>query len=119
VPAQNVAVVGVAYEPVTASLQLLVHLVEHKDEEDNPIALCEHGIEVSANTVRRLLREMQFSLRTNRKNIESGAKRKRGDRVKRNRQFWVIATQRRRFETADLPVISAKKLLMRANREQL
>jgi hypothetical protein len=49
---------------------------------------------------------MGFSLRTNRKNIESGVRRKRGDRVKRNRQFGVIASQRRRCETADLPIIS-------------
>ena len=49
---------------------------------------------------------MDFSLKTNRKNIESGFKRKRGDRARRNRQFMVIAAKRRRFETADLPIIS-------------
>jgi len=65
-----------------------------------------HGIEVSANTVGRLLHAMDFSLKTNRKNIESGFKRKRGDRARRNRQFMVIAAQRRKFETADLPIIS-------------
>jgi hypothetical protein len=64
------------------------------------------GIQVSANTVRRLLRQMQLSLRTNRKNIESGIKRKHGDRDRRNRQFIVINAKRRRFETADLPIIS-------------
>ena len=32
------------------------------------------GIEVSPNTVARLLSEMGFSLKTNRKNIESGVK---------------------------------------------
>jgi hypothetical protein len=68
--------------------------------------LCQHGIEVSANTVGRLLHAMDFSLKTNRKNIESGFKRKRGDRARRNRQFMVIAAQRRKFETADLPIIS-------------
>jgi hypothetical protein len=64
------------------------------------------GIEVSANTVGRLLHAMDFSLKTNRKNIESGFKRKRGDRARRNRQFMLIAAKRRRFETADLPIIS-------------
>ena len=49
---------------------------------------------------------MDFSLKTNRKNIESGFKRKRGDRARRNRQFLLIAAKRRRFETADLPIIS-------------
>ena len=39
-------------------------------------------------------------------NIESGFKRKRGDRARRNRQFTVIAAKRRKFETADLPIIS-------------
>jgi hypothetical protein len=65
-----------------------------------------HGIEVCANTVGRLLHAMDFSLKTNRKNIESGFKRKRGDRARRNRQFMLIAAKRRKFETADLPIIS-------------
>ncbi len=49
---------------------------------------------------------MDFSLKTNRKNIESGFRRKRGDRARRNRQFLLIAAKRRKFETADLPIIS-------------
>jgi Rhodopirellula transposase DDE domain len=68
--------------------------------------LFKHGIEVSANTVGRLLHEMDFSLKTNRKNIESGVKHKHGDRARRNRQFMLIAARRRKFETADLPIIS-------------
>lgn len=67
------------------------------------------GIQVSANTVGRLLRQMQFSLRTNRKNIESGIKRKYGDRARRNRQFILINAKRRKFETADLPIISVDR----------
>jgi transposase len=39
-------------------------------------ALFQHGIEVGANAVGRLLHAMGFSLKTNRKNIESGFKRK-------------------------------------------
>ena len=64
------------------------------------------GIKVSAKTVGGLLRKMQFSLKTNRKNIESGFRRKPGDRARRNRQFQAINAKRRRFETADLPIIS-------------
>ncbi|EQD80088.1 rhodopirellula transposase [mine drainage metagenome] len=64
------------------------------------------GIEVSANTVGRLLRQMRFSLKTNRKNIESGFRHKRADRARRNRQFLFINAKRRKFETADLPIIS-------------
>ena len=68
--------------------------------------LFKDGIEVSANTVGRLLHEMDFSLKTNRKNIESGFKRKHGDRARHSRQFALIAAKRRKFETADLPIIS-------------
>jgi len=64
------------------------------------------GIEVSAKTVARLLRQMDFSLKTNRKNIESGFKRKPGHRARRNRQFMLISAKRRQFESADLPIIS-------------
>ncbi len=64
------------------------------------------GIEVSAKTVGRLLRTMRFSLKTNRKNIEFGFRRKPGDRARRNRQFLFINAQCRQFETADLPIIS-------------
>lgn len=49
---------------------------------------------------------MDFSLKTNRKNIESGFKRKHGDRARRNRQFTLIAAKQRKFETSDLPIIS-------------
>lgn len=64
------------------------------------------GIKVSGSSVRRLLRKMDFSLKTNRKNIESGVRRKWGDRARRNRQFIFISAKRRRFETADLPIVS-------------
>jgi DDE family transposase len=64
------------------------------------------GIEVSPNTVARLLHQMGFSLKTNRKNIESGVKHKRGHRVRRNRQFLTIKRTRQRFERANQPIIS-------------
>jgi hypothetical protein len=69
-------------------------------------ALTEAGVEISASTVRKLLREMGFSLRTNRKNIEAGASRSQEDREKRNQQFGVIANYRRRFEREGLPIVS-------------
>jgi hypothetical protein len=64
------------------------------------------GIEVSANTVARLLDEMGFSLKTNRKNIESGFKPKPGHRERRNEQFLHINKTRRQFERNGLPIIS-------------
>jgi len=64
------------------------------------------GIEVSPNTVARLLNQMGFSLKTNRKNIESGGQHKRGHRARRNRQFLTIKSTRQRFELAAQPVIS-------------
>ena len=54
------------------------------------------GIEVSANTVARLLDQMGFSLKTNRKNIESGVQHKPGHCARRNRQFLAIKSARHR-----------------------
>ncbi len=68
------------------------------------------GIEVSAKTVARLMKKMGFSLRVNRKRIESGSKNppKRKDR---NSQFEYIAKMRESFAENGNPVISvdAKK----------
>ncbi len=68
--------------------------------------LADLHIEVSPNTVARLLHKMGFSLKTNRKNIESGVKHKRGHRARRNRQFLTIKRARQRFARADQPIIS-------------
>jgi Rhodopirellula transposase DDE domain len=56
--------------------------------------------------VARLLNEMGFSLKTNRKNIESSIQHKPGHRARRNRQFLTIKSTRHRFERAQQPVIS-------------
>jgi hypothetical protein len=64
------------------------------------------GVQVGAKTVARLLDQMGFTLKTNRKNIESGVKRKPGHRRRRNEQFVQINATRRRFESADQPIIS-------------
>src|SRR5580693_2176471 len=53
-------------------------------------------IRVSASTVRRLLKQMGFSLRVNHKRLESGNKNPPPRRV-RNRQFTYIHGRRQRF----------------------
>jgi hypothetical protein len=67
-------------------------------------------IRISAKTVGRLLKDMGFSLRVNRKNLESGNKNPPPRRV-RNRQFKYINKKRKEFAAAGNPVISvdAKK----------
>jgi hypothetical protein len=62
-------------------------------------------IEVSANTVGRLLRKMKFSLRMNLKSLESG-RRKAPDRRKRDQQFRYIRCQVQDYAAQGLPVIS-------------
>ena len=67
-------------------------------------------IRVSASTVRRLLKQLGFSLRVNHKRLESGNRNPPPRRV-RNQQFTYIHSQRKRFMTRALPIISvdAKK----------
>jgi Rhodopirellula transposase DDE domain len=62
-------------------------------------------IRVSASTVRRLLKQMGFSLRVNHRRLESGNKNPPSQRV-RNRQFTYIDRQRKRFTVRANPVIS-------------
>ncbi len=64
------------------------------------------GIVVNAKTVGRLLVKMGFTLKTCRKNIESGRHHKRGYRKRRDQQFRKIKQLRNKFEQAGLPVIS-------------
>ena len=63
------------------------------------------GIAVSRSTVGRLLRQMRYSLRTNRKKISAGST------ADRDRQFRFLCRQRDRFEKRGDPVLSvdAKK----------
>ena len=63
------------------------------------------GIAVSRNTVGRLLRQMQYCLRTNRKTISAGST------SDRDRQFRYLCRQRDQFEKRGDPVLSvdAKK----------
>src|SRR6059036_3531786 len=62
-------------------------------------------IRISAKTVGRLLKDMGFSLRVNRKNLESGNKNPPPRRV-RNRQFKYINQKRTEFSAAGNPIIS-------------
>jgi len=63
------------------------------------------GIAVGRNTVGRLLRQMKYSLHTNRKRISAGST------SDRDRQFRYLCRQRDRFEKRGDPVLSvdAKK----------
>ena len=70
------------------------------------IELLSIGIQVGPKTVGRLLKNMGFSLKSNRKTIISGGKRKPGYRKKRNQQFLNIEKIKEEFETAGKPVIS-------------
>ena len=58
------------------------------------------GIVVSKNTVGRLLKDMDFRLRVNRKQIAST---KSPDR---NQQFLYIAQEKERFAAQGMPIIS-------------
>lgn len=63
------------------------------------------GIDVSANTVARLLKKMGFSLKLNQKTIESGSKNPPSPK-ERNRQFKHIKKMRKKFSKENKPVIS-------------
>lgn len=67
-------------------------------------------IRVSASTIRRLLKQLGFSLRVNHKRLESGNRNPPPRRV-RNQQFDYIHGQHKRFLARALPIISidAKK----------
>lgn len=63
------------------------------------------GIEVSANTVARLLKKMNFSLRVNLKSLECGLRNPPEPR-QRDEQFGYIRTQIQDYAAQGLPVIS-------------
>ena len=65
------------------------------------------GIQVSANTVAKLLKDMGFSLRVNHKKISSGGKKlTKKARRKRDEQFCFIGDQREFFSRKGIPIIS-------------
>lgn len=67
--------------------------------------LRKEGINVSPNTVGRLLRQMNYSLRVNQKKLESG-NRNPPCRQQRERQFQQISQARESFVASGLPIIS-------------
>ena len=64
----------------------------HKTTRNLAVALNRRGVAISHATVARLLHEMKYSLRTNRKRL---AKTNDPDR---DRQFRLLARRRRRFQ---------------------
>src|SRR6516225_7761027 len=72
----------------------------HKSTRMVAAALRAQGIQISANTVGRLLKARGYSLRTNRKCLA------RVHEPDRDRQFRYIARQRRRFQKHGNPAIS-------------
>lgn len=60
-------------------------------------------IHVSANTVGRLLKQMDFSLRVNHKKLSTGSK---TDQNERNEQFVYISKLKEKFSLASHPVVS-------------
>lgn len=72
----------------------------HKSTRKLAAALRAQGIQISANTVGRLLKARGYSLRTNRKRLA------RVHEPERDRQFRYIARQRRRFQKHGNPAVS-------------
>jgi len=77
----------------------------HKTTAKVAEALKLAGIHVSANTVARLLKQMDYSLRVNLKSLESG-RCKPPDPAERDAQFRHIMKQRRSYAAEGMPVIS-------------
>jgi hypothetical protein len=77
----------------------------HKTTEKVAEALGPAGIHVSANTVARLLKQMNYSLRVNLKNLESGLS-KPPDPCERDEQFRYIFRQKKTYAAQGRPVIS-------------
>ena len=65
------------------------------------------GIQVSSNTVARLLKDMGFSLKVNHKKIASGGKKVTAeDQKNRDNQFRYIGSLRESFAKKSIPIIS-------------
>jgi len=77
----------------------------HKTTEKAAKALEPADIHVSANTVARLLKQMDYSLRVNLKNLESGLS-KPQDPHERDEQFRYIFRQKKEYAAKGQPVIS-------------
>lgn len=83
-----------------------------KTTEKISIELSKIGINVSKNTVGKLLKDMGYSLKVNRKKIANGGKRMSvAEQENRDNQFKYIAKFRRAYENKGFPAVSvdAKK----------
>ena len=70
------------------------------------------GISISKTTIGKLLKKLDFSLRSNSKKISNGGRKlTKEDAEKRNKQFEFIKKTRKRFSKKNLPILSvdAKK----------
>jgi hypothetical protein len=74
--------------------------VDPQDDREDAGVLQQIGIPVSANTVARLLYQMHFSLRVNRKQIATNSS------PYRDQQFQHFCSLRTRFQRQGLPIIS-------------
>ncbi len=72
----------------------------HKATRNLALALRRRGVSITHVTVGRLLREMKYSLRTNRK------RQAKTNDPDRDQQFRLLARRRRRFQCEQCPVIS-------------
>ncbi len=72
----------------------------HKATRTLALALRRRGVSITHVTVGRLLREMKYSLRTNRK------RQAKTNDPDRDQQFRLLARRRRRFQRQNCPVIS-------------
>jgi len=77
----------------------------HKTTQKVAKELSRCGIQVSANTVARLLKEMDYSLRVNLKNLESGLSKPPDPHI-RDQQFRYIHRQSKHYADQGMPVIS-------------
>lgn len=77
----------------------------HKTTAKVAKALKMTGIDVSAQTVARLLKQMDYCLRVNLKNLESGSSKPR-DPAERDAQFRYIKKLRHSYTNKGLPIIS-------------
>ena len=79
----------------------------HKTPEKVAKELTLSGIIIGTTAVRRILHDLNFSLKSNAKNISSGGKEPtKEEKQKRDIQFSYINKIRKMFETENIPTIS-------------
>ena len=80
----------------------------HKTTEKIADELHLEGIAISAMTVGRILKKLNYSLKSNSKEVSNGGKKLTPEaRIKRNTQFEYIKTMLKKFESENCPAISS------------